>query len=537
MQQCILESSNFLHGVLSLHHSPNLSGDVEKANQLNTFFNRFDSTISPSPQNSTPGLLPSQENSHSQETWPTPRITAAQVEGQLRKICTSKAAGPDGVSPRVLRACATELGEPLQRIFNMSLDQRRVPRQWKTSCIVPVPKKPQPKELNDFRPVALTSHVMKTMERLIIQNLRPQTRHARDPLQFAYKEKVGVEDAITYLLHKSLSHLDGVSCAVRITFLDFSSAFNTIQPKILKHKLMEMGVDSHMVDWIVDYLTERPQYVRLGDCRSDTVVSSTGAPQGTVLSPVLFTLYTSDFQYNSESCHVQKFADDTAIVGCVRNGQEEEYRKLIQDFVIWCNSNYLRLNITKTKEMVVDFRRSRPNMEPVIINGECVEQVKTYKYLGVQLDEKLDWTANTDALCRKAQSRLYFLRRLASFNVCSELLKMFYRSVVESALFFVVACWGGSIKKKDASRLNKLVKKAGSVVGKVLESLTSVAERRALSRLRSIMENPEHPLHSTIQRQRSSFSDRLLSMQCSSDRMKRSILPNAIRLYNSTVRN
>ncbi|XP_059827006.1 uncharacterized protein LOC132394660 [Hypanus sabinus] len=178
-------------------------------------------------------------------------------------------------------------------------------------------------------------------------------------------------------------------------------------------------------------------------------------------SPVLFTLYTSDFQYNSESCHVPKFADDTAIVGCVRNGQEEEHRKLIQDFEIWCDLNYLRLNITKTKEMAVDFRRPRPHMEPVIINGECVEQVKTYKYLGVQLDEKLDWTANTDALCRKAQSRLYFLRRLASFNVCSEMLKMFYRSVVESALFFVVVCWGGSIKKRDASRLNKLVRKAG----------------------------------------------------------------------------
>ncbi|XP_059801863.1 uncharacterized protein LOC132378747 [Hypanus sabinus] len=301
---------------------------------------------------------------------------------------------------------------------------------------------------------------------------------------------------------------------------------------------MEMGVDSHMVAWITDYLTDRPQYVLLGDCRSDTVVSSTGAPQGTVLSPVLFTLYTSDFQYNSESCHVQKFkfADDTAIVGCVRNGQEEEYRKLIQDFVIWCNSNYLRLSITKTKEMVVDFRRSRPHMEPVIINGECVEQVQTYKYLGVQLDEKLDWTANTDALCRKAQSRLYFLRRPASFNVCSEMLKMFYRSVVESALFFVVACSGGSIKKRDASRLNKLVRKAGSVAGTELESMTSVAERRALSRLQSIMENPEYPLHSTIQRQRSSFSGRLLTMQCSSDRMKRSLLPDAIRLYNSTTR-
>ncbi|KAI3369655.1 hypothetical protein L3Q82_025367 [Scortum barcoo] len=88
------------------------------------------------------------------------------------------------------------------------------------------------------------------------------------------------------------------SGAVRITFLDFSSAFNTIQPLLLRDKLTEMGVGSHLVAWITDYLTGRPQYVRLGDCRtSDTVASSTGAPQRTVLSPVLFTLYTSDFQY------------------------------------------------------------------------------------------------------------------------------------------------------------------------------------------------------------------------------------------------
>ncbi|KAI3359307.1 hypothetical protein L3Q82_002618 [Scortum barcoo] len=70
--------------------------------------------------------------------------------------------------------------------------------------------------------------------------------------------------------------------------------------------------------------------------------------------------------------------------------------------------------------MVVDFRRPRPHPEPVIIKGDCVEVVHTYKYLGVQLDDKLDWTANTDALCRKGQSRLYFLRRLASFNICKE---------------------------------------------------------------------------------------------------------------------
>ena len=116
-------------------------------------------------------------------------------------------------------------------------------------------------------------------------------------------------------------------------------------------------------------LTGRAQYVRLKDCTSETAVSSTGAPQGTVLSPFLLTLYTSDFKYNSETCHMQKFSDDTAIVACVRGGQEEEYRNLVKDFVVWCCRNTLPPNTSKTKEMVVDFRRARPLTKPISIEG------------------------------------------------------------------------------------------------------------------------------------------------------------------------
>ncbi|KAI3359708.1 hypothetical protein L3Q82_013804 [Scortum barcoo] len=336
----VWEGMKTITGCSSKRGAP-IEGDVGRANQLNQFFNRFDhpNPFTPLITAAPTLLLPQAVTSKKEDTSPPPpltpsmTITAAQVCGELRRLRPSKAAGPDGVSPRLLKACARELGHPLQRIFNLSLGQGRVPQLWKTSCIIPVPKKPHPGELNDFRPVALTSHVMKTMERLLLHHLRPQTHHALDPLQFAYREKTGVEDAIIFLLHRSLSHLDRGSGAVRITFLDFSSAFNTIQPLLLRDKLTEMGVGSHLVAWITDYLTGRPQYVRLGDCRSDTVASSTGAPQGTVLSPVLFTLYTSDFQYKSEFCHVQKFADDTAIVGCIRSGQEDEYRELIKDFL------------------------------------------------------------------------------------------------------------------------------------------------------------------------------------------------------------
>ena len=108
-----------------------------------------------------------------------------------------------------------------------------------------------------------------------------------------------MEDAVLYLLHRAHLHLNKGGGTVRILFLDFSSAFNTIQPLLLQDKLARMQVDPHLVTWVTDYLTGRPQYVRLKDITSDTVVSNTGAPQGTVLAPLLFTLYTADFSYIS----------------------------------------------------------------------------------------------------------------------------------------------------------------------------------------------------------------------------------------------
>ena len=146
-------------------------------------------------------------------------------------------------------------------------------------------------------------------------------------------------------------------------------------------KLRVMGVDDTMISWITDYLTGRPQFVRLGSVLSDVVVSDTGAPQRTVLSPFLFTLYTTDFQYNSESCHLQKFSDDSAVVGCIRGGEEGEYRALVDNFVEWSEQNHLRLNVNKTREMVIDFgRKKRMPSQPLRIRVEVVEEVEDYKY-------------------------------------------------------------------------------------------------------------------------------------------------------------
>ncbi|MEJ4599799.1 DUF1891 domain-containing protein, partial [Enterococcus faecium] len=103
---------------------------------------------------------------------------------------------------------------------------------------------------------------------------------------------------------------------------------------------------------------------------------------------------------------------------------------LITAFRDWSQKNCLQLNTSKTKEMIVDFCRSKPLLEPVKICGVDIEVVHTYRYLGVLVDDKLDWSPNTDALYRKGQSRLFFLRSLRSFDVCVEIMTMFYHTVV-----------------------------------------------------------------------------------------------------------
>lgn len=533
-----------------------VEGGRERANEFNTFYNRFDIRSVPppaphQPHNPTPPSMPPTVHTPPPAQPPSPPapsghglpsppphprlITADQVRGELRKIRPGKAAGPDKVCPRLLKACATELGAPLEHIFNLSLRLGRVPTLWKTSCIVPVPKKPRPGELNDFRPVALTSHLMKTLERLVLHLIRPQVQHAQDPLQFAYREKVGVEDAILFLLHRASTFLDKGGGAVRILFFDFSSAFNTIQPHLLHEKLTTMHVDPVLTTWITDYLTKRLQYVRLKDCTSDITTCSTGVPQGTVLAPLLFTLYTAGFRHSTEMCHLQKFSDDTAIVGCIRKGEEGEYRRVIQDFVDMSQRDQLQLNVDKTKELVIDFGRSRSTPQPVSIGGVEVEIVKTYKYLGVQLDHKLDWSANTTALYKKGQSRMFFLGRLASFNICRKLLQMFYQTVVSSVLFYAVVCWGGNARQRDTAKLDRLIKRASKTVGVQLDTVGSMSDRRTLAKALSILENAGHPLYSALDGQRSNFSSRLLSQLSSTDRLKDSFIPRAIRLYNDEL--
>ncbi|KAK3507898.1 hypothetical protein QTP70_002528 [Hemibagrus guttatus] len=346
-----------------------------------------------------------------------------------------KAPGPDGVTPACLKTCADQLAFIFSQIFNRSLELCEVPACFKRSTIIPIPKKPKITGLNDYRPVALTSVVMKSFERLVLAYLKNITGPLLDPLQFAYQANRSVDDAVNMGLHFILQHLDKSGTYVRLLFVDFSSAFNTIIPTLLQTKLTQLSVPSSICQWITSFLTDRHQLVKLGKFTSNSRTTSTGAPQGCVLSLLLFSLYTNDCTSTDPSVKLLKFTDDTTVIGLIQDGLlESAYRQEIEQLAAWCSRNNLELNTLKTVEMIVDFRRNTPALPPLTIMNSTVPTVESFRFLGTTISQDLKWDTHIDATIKKAQQRLYFLRQLRKFNLPQELLTHFYSAVIESVL-------------------------------------------------------------------------------------------------------
>ena len=206
-----------------------------------------------------------------------------------------------------------------------------------------------------------------------------------------------------------------------------------------------MKLPSSVVSWIFDYLTNRLQYIWLNGELSSVICTSTGAPHGTVLAPFLLSLSTADCRSTDGLCPLVKCADDTKLVGKISNDEDSLYHKQTENFVNWCDKNYLYLNVSKTKEMCIDFRKNQRCTKPVYIKGEAVERVETYKYFCVVFDSRLNWKENINSVLKKVNTRLYCLRKLRSFGVNSGMLVTFYNAVICSIIVYGSVCWCGNI--------------------------------------------------------------------------------------------
>ncbi|KAI5107608.1 gastrula zinc finger protein XlCGF28.1-like, partial [Silurus meridionalis] len=384
--------------------------------------------------------------------------------------------------------------------------------------------------------VALTSVNMKLFKRLVLAYLKDITGPLLDPFQFVYRAKRLADNVVNMGLHYILQHLDRPGTYRRILFVDFSSSFNTIIPDLLLAKLTQISVPIPICQWITSFLTDRQQIERVGKLTSRSLTISTGASQGCVLSPLLFSLYTNNCTSKYPSVNFLKFADDTSVISLIQDGDdgllyETAYLQEVKNLEGWCQENNLLLNVSKTKELIVDFStKQERSYQPLNICGTPVERVDSFRYLGVHITQDLSWSCHINTLVKKARQCLYHLRRLRDFKLPSQVLKTFYTCTIESVLTGSITSWFGNSTMQDRRALQRVVRSAERTIHTELPDLQDIYSMRCRTRARKIVKDLSHPNNGLFSLLRS--GKRFRSLKATTERMRRSFFPQAIRSLN-----
>ena len=357
----------------------------------------------------------------------------------LRQINSSKAAGPDGIDGKVLKNCAHSLAYPLSLLFNLSFSTGCIPLDWKTALVVPVYKKGDKGSVENYRPISLTSLVMKVLERCIKNTLYKACENFLDPRQHGFiNDRSCTTQMIPFTNDLALA-LNNKSRMDTIYF-DFAKAFDSVSHDLILQKLkQDYRIDGLMLKFIRSYLEGRQQQVVIGGAKSSLMHVKSGVPQGSILGPLLFVLFINDmFSCISEGTNIALYADDTKIWREILSYSDHFIiQNDIESLLKWSTINKMNFHPKKCKALTVTLQRNILDNLPFNIfsyelNGTVIDYVKSHSDLGVTLNSKLIWGTHCNELVAKASSRLGLLKRTCHFTINKQQKRSFYLSVVRS---------------------------------------------------------------------------------------------------------
>ncbi|HYV52171.1 MAG TPA: reverse transcriptase family protein, partial [Candidatus Eisenbacteria bacterium] len=368
-------------------------------------------------------------------------ITEQQVKDIINKL-ENKYADNNTIPNWAYKLCINDISHVLASLYNDSLKQGRFPTGLKTAKVIPIPKTNNSSHSKDFRPISILHTVGKIFEKLVhsqftnyldVNDLMSQT-------QFGFTKRRNTENALLQISEHIYKALDAKHTCV-LLLLDFSKAFDVVPHNILLHKLCKLGASSITLSWFQSYLTDRSQYVRLGQTSSPLATITHGVPQGSVLGPLLFNIYTNDFHKCHRSIHSQ-YADDTAILITDLNNKDlnTKVNKELQNIITWVEANKLCLNLQKTQYLVISNSKSKTDLK-VVVKDININRVSSAKLLGVTLDDKLSFKNHINNIVSKLSSTSYALRKIRPF-VPRRILKTIYYGLVYPHLLYGICIWG-----------------------------------------------------------------------------------------------
>ena len=434
-------------------------------------------------------------------------------------------------------------------IFRILIRRGSFPECWRSANVTPIPKGSSPSIYpSEYRPISITPVLSKIFERLLAKRLTSFLNHYNilPDRQFGFRRGLGTSDALLFICH-NLQHSLDAGHEARVISLDFSSAFDRVNHKSLLFKIRNLGIGDRFLDILTDFLTDRKQRVSVDNSFSSYCQVKSGVPQGSVLGPLLFILYTSDMWSEIKSDMVS-YADDTTLFAHIPSPRDRERiaEVLRQDLVqvqSWCVRWGMTLNPSKSHSLVISRSRTVFPAHPDIdLDGTVVPGCATLKLLGVTLDSGLTFQPHLRAVASSISRKIGLLRKCRQIYSSDTVLRNCFYSFLLPHFEY---CHSVFLSACDTNL--KLLDRAFRQIKFLLPDLhLSLEHRRSvgvLTHLYKIVMNSNHPLHcllpepyrpSRTTRYSSRMNDRSFSViRTGTSQFSRSFFPAVTRVWNT----
>ena len=461
-----------------------------------------------------------QRLSAAKDSTDPPKLTMKELKRAISKLKTKGAAGPDNIPPSFLKALSEQTLHTLLDIFNDSFHLATVPQIWKNAIIIPLLKSGKPAdELKSFRPISLTSCVVKLIERMLVDRLMhmAEANNWLSSYQAGFRRGRSCEDQILRMVQAIDDGFQQKQMKRSVlVLLDFSQAFDTVWRQRLLTSMLDLGVPASYVRWIYQFLCNRQARVKFNGTTSSSRQLHQGVPQGSVLSPLLFIFYINNLAKLLPADNINcMFADDVSILSTHRDKQKavESVQRAVDIVVEWCAEWKLKLNATKSEVSFFSSWTGDAKWEPTItIDGAAIKYNPLPVLLGVTLDRQLTFSPHTENVAERAIGKTRMLAALShsEWGWKRDTLKCIYLSSIRSIFDYAAPGWQPWLSKSNINILERTQNKSlrlisGQYVASPTGSLnletgvptysTIIKQRCIMAQEKGLRLEDEHPRH------------------------------------------
>ena len=360
-----------------------------------------------------------------------------------------------------------------------------------------------------LRPISLTPILSKIAEEYVVDTyVKPAVLSNIDLQQFGTVPKSSTTHALISMIHSWAKSTDGNGSTTRVVLFDFRKAFDLIDHHVLARKLSAYDIPRSISCWIIDFLMDRKQRIKLSrDCFSEWEAVPAGVPQGTKLGPWLFLIMINDLSVADKT--LWKYVDDTTLAESVSRNETNYMQLRVDELVRQSEADGFQLNESKCKELRISFSRSGSSVDHITINDKQIEAISSAKLLGVVVSDNLRWNAHVESICKKAATRLYFLKQLRRVKVPPKDMLLFYTTCIRPALEYTCPVFHHSLPQYLSNEMEMLQKRALRIMQPDLSyaealvalDITSLYERRKApsnALFDQIVRDQSHKLHDLL---------------------------------------